>query len=85
MAREWDEAVSKGLMGYTYRPRAPRAIALRVLARLVAELDGEAPRGSAVARLFDSLVARQPASIGGLVARAMPDGWSFTKAPKRRA
>ena len=85
MAREWDEAVSKGPMGYTYRPRAPRAIALRVLARLVAELDGEAPRGSAVARLFDSLVARQPASIGGLVARAMPDGWSFTKAPKRRA
>ncbi|MFP5395222.1 MAG: tRNA lysidine(34) synthetase TilS [Alphaproteobacteria bacterium] len=85
MAREWDEAVSKGPMGYTYRPRAPRAIALRVLARLVTELDGEAPRGSAVARLFDSLVARQPASIGGLVARAMPDGWSFTKAPKRRA
>lgn len=84
MAREWDEAVSKGPMGYTYCPRAPRAIALRVLVRLVTELDGEAPRGSAVARLFDSLVARQPASIGGLVARAMPDGWSFTKAPRRR-
>ena len=84
-AREWGEAVSKGPMGYTYRPQAPRAIALRVLTRLVTELDGEAPRGSAVARLFDSLVARQPASIGGLVARAMPDGWSFTKAPKRRA
>ena len=71
-------------MGYTYRPQAPRAVALRVLARLVTELDGEAPRGSAVARLFDSLLARQPASIGGLVARAMPDGWSFTKAPRRR-
>lgn len=84
-AREWTEAVSKGPMGYTYRPQAPRAVALRVLTRLVSELDGEAPRGSAVARLFDSLVARQPASIGGLVARAMPDGWSFTKAPQRKA
>jgi len=84
-AREWTEAVSKGPMGFTYRPQAPRAIALRVLTRLVTELDGEAPRGSAVARLFESLLARQPASIGGLVARAMPDGWSFTKAPKRRA
>lgn len=72
-------------MGITYRPQAPRAVALRVLARIVAELDGEAPRGSAVARLFDALLARQPASIGGLVARAMPGGWSFGKAPKRRA
>lgn len=83
-AREWSEAVTKGPMGLTYRPAAPRAIALRVLTRLVTELGGEAPRGSAVARLFDSLVARQPASIGNLVARAMPDGWSFSKAPKRR-
>ncbi len=83
-AREWTEAVRKGPMGLTYRPAAPRAVALRVLARIVTELDGEAPRGAAVARLFDSLVARQPASIGNLVARVMPDGWSFTKAPQRR-
>lgn len=83
--REWRECVIKGPMGLTYRPTAPRAVALRVLTRIVIELDGDAPRGSAVARLFESLVARQPASIGGLVARAMPDGWSFTKAPTRRA
>jgi tRNA(Ile)-lysidine synthase len=38
-----------------------------------------------VARVFDSLMARQPASIGNLVARAGPDGWSFMKAPARRA
>ncbi len=82
--REWSECVAKGPMGLSYRPKAPRAVALRVLARIVTELDGEAPRGSAVARLFDSLVARQPASIGNLVARVMPDGWSFTKAPVRR-
>lgn len=83
-AREWAEQVERSAMGITYRPQAPRAVALRVLARIVAELDGEAPRGSAIARLFDTLLARQPASIGGLVARAMPGGWSFAKALKRR-
>lgn len=84
-AREWQESVTRGPMGLTYRPQAPRAIALIVLARIVTELDGEAPRGSAVARLFDSLLARQPMSIGALVARATPEGWSFTRAPQRRA
>ena len=82
--REWREAVEKDGLGLTYSPRAPRAIALRVLARIVETLDGEAPRGAAIARLFDSLLARQPASIGGLVARVLPGGWSFVKAPKRR-
>lgn len=81
---EWAEQVAKGPLGMTYRPRAPRAIALRVLARIVTELGGEKPRGGAVARLFDSLVARQPASIGALVARPMPDGWHFTRAPLRK-
>ena len=83
-AREWAEAVSTEGLGVTYRPRAPRAIALRVLTRIVTELDGGAPRGAAVARLFDTLIARQPASIGHIVARPMPGGWSFTKAPQRR-
>lgn len=84
-AREWQECVTSGALGsYVYRPRAPRAIALRVIAQLVARLDGEAPRGGAAARLFDALVAGQPASIGALVARPAPDGWSFMKAPARR-
>ena len=81
--REWTECVVKEPMGLRYRPQAPRAVALRVLARIVTQLDGAAPRGSAVARLFDSLVARQPASIGNLVARALPEGWSCTTAPAR--
>lgn len=84
-AREWSECVERSPMGLTYRPRAPRAVALRVIARIVTELDGTEPRGSAAARLFDALVARQPASIGGLVARAVPEGWTFSKAPKRAA
>ena len=83
--REWREAVGKDGLGLTYRPAAPRAIALRVVARIVQTLDGEAPRGAAVARLFDSLLARQPASIGALVVRPLAGGWSFMKAPSRRS
>lgn len=83
-AREWTECVETAPMGLTYRPKAPRAVALRVIARIVAELDGETPRGAAVAQVFESLLARQPASIGSLVARVMPEGWYFTKAPQRR-
>jgi tRNA(Ile)-lysidine synthase len=84
-AREWGEQVERSGLGVVYRPRAPRAIALRVIARIVGELDGEEPRGSAVARLFDDLVTGRAASIGSLVARPSFDGWSFTPAPKRRA
>lgn len=83
--REWTEAVSAEGLGLTYRPRAPRAIALRVLTRIVMQLDGEEPRGGAVARLFDALVAGRTASTGNLVARPGPAGWSFVKAPVRRA
>lgn len=84
-AREFAERVTRDGPGLTYRPQAPRAVALRVLARIVAELGGEVPRGGALARLFDTLLARQPASIGDLVARPLPEGWSFTPAPRRRA
>jgi tRNA(Ile)-lysidine synthase len=83
-AREWAECVTPEPMGLLYRPQAPRAVALRVLARIVTQLDGEPPRGAALARLFDSLLARQPASIGALVARPLPAGWSFSRAPARR-
>ncbi len=83
-AREWREGVTRDGLGMTYRPQAPRAVALRVLARIVTELGEDPPRGAAVARLFEALVARQPAPIGNLVARPLADGWSFTKAPARR-
>ena len=82
--REWAECVTRAPMGLSYRPQAPRAVALRVIARIVRELDGEEPRGSAIARVFDSLLARETAPIGALVARVTPEGWSFTKAPLRR-
>lgn len=81
--REWSECVSAATLGLVYRPQAPRAVALRVIARIVAELDGAPPRGSAAARVFEHLRARQPVSIGALVARVTPAGWAFTKAPRR--
>ena len=84
-AREWQEGIAKAPMGLTYRPQAPRAVALRVIARIVLELDGSEPRGSQIAHLFEELLARRPASIGNLVARVTPEGWSFTKAPQRRS
>ena len=43
-AREWSECVTRGALGLIYRPSAPRAVALRVLARIVSELDGSEPR-----------------------------------------
>jgi tRNA(Ile)-lysidine synthase len=84
-AREWQECVRRDGPGMTYRPSAPRAVALRVMARIIAEMDGAEPRGSAVARLFDQLVARQPGSIGDLVVRPLAGGWSFSPAPRRRS
>ncbi|MEO6093692.1 MAG: tRNA lysidine(34) synthetase TilS [Novosphingobium sp.] len=81
--REWHEQVREEGLGITYRPQAPRAVALRVIARIVARLDGEEARGGAIARLFDALAAGQPASVGALVVRPGHSGWSFAKSPRR--
>ncbi|MCJ2187968.1 tRNA lysidine(34) synthetase TilS [Novosphingobium beihaiensis] len=82
---EWRSCVKAEPMGLRYKPQAPRAVALRVVARIVRELGGEEPRGSAVARLVDTLVEGRPASIGELVVRPNAGGWSFAKAPVRAA
>lgn len=82
-ALEWRSCVKKEPMGLKYRPQAPRAVILRVVARIVRELDGEDARGGAIARLVDALSAGQAASIGNLVARPNAGGWSFAKAPLR--
>jgi tRNA(Ile)-lysidine synthase len=84
-ALEWRSCVKKEPMGLKYRPQAPRAVVLRVVARIVRELDGEEARGGAVARLVEGLVSGRPASIGSLVARPNSGGWSFAKAPVRAA
>ena len=82
-ALEWRSCVKPEPMGLKYRPQAPRAVVLRVIARIVRELDGEEPRGGVVARLLTALEEGRPASIGDLVARPNAGGWSFAKAPAR--
>ena len=82
--REWAECIDREGLGLVYRPSAPRAVALRVLAWIVEDLGGEPVRGSAVARLFDALVAGQTSSIGALVARPLHGAWTFIRAPQRR-
>jgi tRNA(Ile)-lysidine synthase len=82
--REWHEAVRPQPFGLVYRRRAPRAVALRVMARIIREIGGDEARGGQVARLLDSLESGAPASIGSLVARPERDGWAFSKAPVKR-
>ena len=84
-ALEWRSCVKPEPMGLKYRPQAPRVVVLRVIARIVTELDGNAPRGSVVARLVETLGQGKPASIGELVVRPNAGGWSFARAPVRAA
>ncbi|MFC0204527.1 tRNA lysidine(34) synthetase TilS [Novosphingobium soli] len=83
-ALEWRSCVKAQPMGLRYRPQAPQVVVLRVVARIVRELDGADPRGSAVARLVEALEQGRPASIGALVVRPNAGGWSFARAPVRR-
>lgn len=83
-AREWADCVETGGLGAVYRPSAPRAIALRVIARVLRDLGEAEPRGSALAALFDGLVQGKTSSIGALVVRPARDRWHFMPAPRRR-
>ncbi|MBM3594886.1 MAG: tRNA lysidine(34) synthetase TilS [Alphaproteobacteria bacterium] len=82
--REWHEAVRPQPFGLVYRPSAPRAVVLRVMARIIREIGVEGVRGGQVARLFDSLESGAPASIGTLVVRPEREGWAFSKAPVKQ-
>ena len=82
--REWRDAVRREPLGMVYAPRAPRAIALRVMARIFAEMGESPPRGGAIARAFDTLLLGSPASVGEGIVRPGPAGWSFARAPRRR-
>lgn len=83
-AREWAEAVSWEGEEALYRPGAPRAVALRVLARIVEQLGSGPARGGAIARLYDALLAGKPATLTEVAIRPTRQGWHFRKAPARR-
>jgi tRNA(Ile)-lysidine synthase len=82
--REWNEAVREQSSGLVYKCGAPRAVAIRVIARIVREMDGGEARGGQLAILYDTLNSGRPASIGSLVARPQGDAWTFSKAAKSR-
>ena len=80
--REWDEAVREDGGALTYRPAAPRAVVLLVVARIIARL-GQPPRGGDVARLVEALEAGRGGNLGGVLAVARKDGWRFGAEPGR--
>lgn len=82
--REWEGQVQALPGGYLYRPRAPRAIRLRVLAKAV-DLLGGAPRGGALAQLEGALVRGSAANCGGVAGCSTAEGWLLQPEPPRRS
>ena len=83
LEREWDSQVEVAAGGMRYVPAAPRAIALRVVARIIAGFGGNA-RGGEVARLVDALERGAGGTLGGVLARVEDGGWSLRPEPPRR-
>lgn len=82
--REWRAQVEERAGGYLYRPQAPRAIRLRILARAVALLGGT-PRGGALAQLDDALTRGSAANCGGVAGCGTAEGWLLEPEPPRRS
>lgn len=86
--REWDECVSATPEEARYRSRglkgAPKAVVMIVLERILAQFGG-APRGGAVARLYDHLTVGEGGNVAGVL--AVPEGheWVFRREPPRRS
>lgn len=69
---------------WTYAPSAPRAVRLRVLARIIQELGGKAPLGADCARWLDALEAGAIATLGGVRGDGRAMRWVFTRARAHR-
>jgi len=82
--REMAESLAVADSGICYEPGAPRAVALRVVARIIEGFGGSA-RGGAVARLVDQLAAGSGGNVGGVAATAEENGWVFRPEPPRRS
>ncbi|MGX7896603.1 tRNA lysidine(34) synthetase TilS [Tsuneonella sp. HG222] len=79
----WNAQVTRNDDAVFLAPGLPRAIALRIVARIMAEFNA-APRGGDVARLVDALDAGSAGTLGGVAAKAGRAGWEFRRAPPRR-
>ena len=81
--RDWNENVSVADSGICYEPGAPRAVALRVVSRIIAGFGGS-PRGAALARLIEGLQAGSQGNLGGVAACVEDGGWLFRPETPRR-
>jgi tRNA(Ile)-lysidine synthase len=82
--REWSDNVAVAEGGLRYEVNAPRAVALRVVSRILAGFGGS-PRGGAIARLVDDLRSGARGNIGGVDASVEDGGWVFRPENPRRA
>jgi tRNA(Ile)-lysidine synthase len=81
--REWADNITVADGGLRYEPEAPRAVALRVVSRIIAGFGG-APRGAAIGRLIDELNAGSGGNLGGVAASVEDGGWLFRPETPRR-
>lgn len=81
--REWNERVAGSGDRIRYRRLAPKAVAMRVIARIIADFGGKA-RGQDLARLLARLEAGDGGNLGGVLARAEEGEWVFEAEPSRR-
>jgi tRNA(Ile)-lysidine synthase len=82
-AREWNERVVGMDDGFRYHRLAPRAVAMRVVARIVDAFGGNA-RGQDLARLMDRLEAGESGNVAGVLATSKGGDWLFRREPARR-
>lgn len=82
--REWLETVELTDKHITYRPTAPRAIRLRVLERVVAQIGQGNPRGSEVNRWLIALEEGRTATLAGVKGVSKAKIWKFVPVPSHR-
>ena len=72
--------------GFTWNADAavPRALALRLLERVLTALGAPPPRGPDLVRWYDTLVSGGVATLGAVKGDARDGPWRFTRAPDRR-
>jgi tRNA(Ile)-lysidine synthase len=81
--REWDEHVVRSEGALRYRCRAPRAVTLKVVQRVIASLGGR-PRGQDLAGLIERLDSGVGGNVAGVLATVEGDEWAFRREPPRR-
>lgn len=78
--------VARDAEGFTWNapPDVPKALALRVLERMLAASGAPFPRGPELARWLETLHAGGVSTLGGIKGDARAGPWRFTRAPERR-